>query len=117
MVVISDGIPAVPRNKHLSEFRSEPFLGSENSSEFRSVEQKQKQTLGMPFRTIPRERKHLRTMRSMIQEDKSRRIAKNDRLYDFTVWMIVKNIKWNGTSIVKKCPQFNGTSQGLNKLV
>jgi hypothetical protein len=31
--------------------------------------------------------------------------------------MIVKNNKSNGTTIVKKCPQFNGTSQGLNKLV
>jgi hypothetical protein len=37
---ISDGIPAVPRNRKLSEFRSEPFCGRENNSEFRSVEQK-----------------------------------------------------------------------------
>jgi hypothetical protein len=35
---ISDGIPAVPRKRKLSEFRSEPFLGRENYSEFRSVE-------------------------------------------------------------------------------
>jgi hypothetical protein len=35
-MVISDGIPAVPRNRKLSEFRSEPFRGRENSSEFRS---------------------------------------------------------------------------------
>jgi hypothetical protein len=66
-MVISDGIPAVPRNKNsrnsvpnpsaeekttrnfvpwnknrskLTEFRSEPFSGRENNSEFRSVEQK-----------------------------------------------------------------------------
>ncbi len=31
-----------------SEFRSEPFHGRENNSEFRSVAQKQKQTLGFP---------------------------------------------------------------------
>jgi hypothetical protein len=37
---ISDGIPAVMRNRKLSEFRSEPFLGRENNSEFRSVGQK-----------------------------------------------------------------------------
>jgi hypothetical protein len=60
---ISDGIPAVSRNrklsefrsveqkyKQLSEFRSEPFRGRENDSEFRSVELKKKQTLGMPSR-------------------------------------------------------------------
>jgi hypothetical protein len=37
---ISDGIPAVPQNRKLSEFLSEPFRGRENNSEFRSVEQK-----------------------------------------------------------------------------
>jgi hypothetical protein len=67
------------------EFRSEPFRGRENNSEFRSVEQnrstlsefrsepfrgrennsesvpwnKKKQTLGILFRTIPRKRKQL----------------------------------------------------------
>ncbi len=59
----SDGIPADPRNrklsefrsvekkyKQLSEFRSEPFRGWENDSEVRSVVYKKKQTLGMPFR-------------------------------------------------------------------
>jgi hypothetical protein len=35
-----NGIPAVPRNKKLSKFHSEPFRGRENNSEFRSVEQK-----------------------------------------------------------------------------
>ncbi len=66
-MVISDGIPAVPRNRNsrnsvpnpsveekttrnsvpwiknrsmLAKFRSEPFRGRENNSEFRSVEQK-----------------------------------------------------------------------------
>jgi hypothetical protein len=38
-MVISDGIPAVPRKRKLSEFRSEPFRGRENNFEFRSVEQ------------------------------------------------------------------------------
>jgi hypothetical protein len=55
-----DGIPAVPRNKILSEFGSEPFCGTEKCSEFRTVEQKQKQTLGIPFRTISRKRKQIR---------------------------------------------------------
>jgi hypothetical protein len=36
---ISDGIPAVPRNRKFSEFRSEPFRGRENNLEFRSLEQ------------------------------------------------------------------------------
>jgi hypothetical protein len=39
-MVISDGIPAVPQNRKLSEFHSEPFRGRENNSEFCSVEQK-----------------------------------------------------------------------------
>jgi hypothetical protein len=67
----------------LSEFRSEPFRGREDNSEFRSVEQnsrnslqnasavqkrtrnsvpwhkKNKNTLGIPFRTLPRKRKKL----------------------------------------------------------
>jgi hypothetical protein len=47
-IVISDGIPAVPRNRKFSEFRSEPFNGSENNSEFRSEEQQLKQNLGIP---------------------------------------------------------------------
>jgi hypothetical protein len=34
-MVISDGIPAVPRNRKFSEFRSGPFRGRENNSEFR----------------------------------------------------------------------------------
>ena len=59
------GIPfhSVPLNKNrskLSEFPSEPFSGRENNSEFCSVEQKKKQTLGIPFGTIPRKRKLLR---------------------------------------------------------
>ncbi len=41
----------------LSEFRSEPFRGIENNSEFRSVEQKLKNTHGIPFKTLPRKRK------------------------------------------------------------
>ncbi len=40
-----------------SEFRSEPFRGRENNSEFRSVDQKQKQMLGIPFRTLQQKRK------------------------------------------------------------
>ena len=36
----SGGILAVPRNRKLSEFRSEPFHRRENNSEFRAVEQK-----------------------------------------------------------------------------
>ncbi len=39
-MVILDGIPAVPQNRKLSEFHSEPFRGRENNSEFRSLEQK-----------------------------------------------------------------------------
>jgi len=39
-MVIADGILAVPQNKKLSEFYSEPFRGRENNSEFRSVEKK-----------------------------------------------------------------------------
>jgi hypothetical protein len=52
-MVISDGISVVPRNRKLLEFRSEPFRGRENNSEFRSMKQKYKITLGIPFRTIP----------------------------------------------------------------
>ncbi len=40
-----------------SEFRSESFRERENNTEIRSVEQKMKQTLGIPFRTLPRKRK------------------------------------------------------------
>jgi hypothetical protein len=85
-MAISDGIPAVPRKKNsrnsvpnpsaeekttwnsiplnkniskLSEFPSERFSGREKNSEFRSVEQKKKNTLGIPFRTLPRKRKKL----------------------------------------------------------
>ncbi len=43
----------------ISEFRSEPFRGRGNNSEFRSVEQKGKQTSKILFRTIPRNRTHL----------------------------------------------------------
>jgi hypothetical protein len=57
---ISDGIPAVPWNRKLSEFRSEPFRGRENNSEFSCVEQKKKQTLGIPFRILEWKRKKLR---------------------------------------------------------
>jgi hypothetical protein len=35
-MVSSDGIPAVPRNKKLPEFRSEQFRGREKCSEFRT---------------------------------------------------------------------------------
>jgi hypothetical protein len=38
-------------------FRSEPFHGRENNSEFISVEQKWKQTLGIPFQILQRKRK------------------------------------------------------------
>ncbi len=43
----------------ISEFRSEPFRGRENNSEFRSVEQKQKQTPIILFRTLLRKRTQL----------------------------------------------------------
>jgi hypothetical protein len=78
-MVISDGIlfRILPRkrkqlgipfcgNKNrsiLSEFPSEPFSGRENNSEFRSMEKIKKQTVGIPFRTIPRKRNLLRTER------------------------------------------------------
>jgi hypothetical protein len=39
-LVTSDGIPAVLRNRKFSEFRSEPFRGGENNSEFHPVDQK-----------------------------------------------------------------------------
>jgi hypothetical protein len=82
-MVISDGIPAVPRNRisrnsvpnpsaeektsrnsvprnrnrsKILEFPSEPFRGRKNISEFRSAEQKWKQNLGIPFRTLQRKR-------------------------------------------------------------
>jgi hypothetical protein len=38
----------------LSEPRSKPFRGRETNSEFRSVEQEKKQTLGIPFRSMSR---------------------------------------------------------------
>jgi hypothetical protein len=85
-MAISDGIPAVPRNKNsrnsvpnpsaeekttrnsvplnknrskLSEFPSEHFSAREKNLEFRSVEQKKKNTLGIPIRTLPQKRKKL----------------------------------------------------------
>ncbi len=83
------------------EFRSEPFRGRENNTEFRSVEQKEKQTLGILFRTIPRKRKQFgilfRTIprkrkqlgisfrvekkRGRILEERPRRIAKTELMY------------------------------------
>jgi hypothetical protein len=83
-MVISDGIPAFPRNRKsrnsvpnpsveekttrdsvllnknrskLSEFPSEPFIGRENNSEFQSVEPNKTQTLGIPFQTLQRKKK------------------------------------------------------------
>ncbi len=44
----------------ISEFRSEPFRGRENNSEFRSVEQNWKQTPIILFRTLLRKRTQLR---------------------------------------------------------
>jgi hypothetical protein len=47
---------SLPWNKNRSkllEFRFESYCGRENNSDFRSLEQKQKQTLGILFRTIP----------------------------------------------------------------
>jgi hypothetical protein len=41
------------------EFRSEAFRGRDNNSEFRSVEQKWKEALGIPFRILPKKRKQL----------------------------------------------------------
>ncbi len=60
-MVISDEIPAVPRNRKLSEYRWEPFHGRKYNSEFRSVEQKWKQTLRIPFRTLPQKSEQLGT--------------------------------------------------------
>ncbi len=51
----------VPWNKNrrkLSEFRSKPFRGRETNSEFRSVEQKKKQTLGILFRSMSQTKTH-----------------------------------------------------------
>jgi hypothetical protein len=45
--------------KKISEFRSELFRGRENNSEFRSVEQKKKQTPIIMFRTLLRKRTQL----------------------------------------------------------
>ncbi len=53
---------SVPWNKirsKCSEFRSETFRRRENNSEFRSVEQKYKQTPGILFRTIPQKRQQI----------------------------------------------------------
>jgi hypothetical protein len=58
-LVCSGGIPAVPQNRKLSEFHSEPFCREEKCSEFCAMEQKYKQTLIILFWTIPRERKLL----------------------------------------------------------
>jgi hypothetical protein len=58
-LVYSGGIPAVPRNVKLSEFRSEPFRGREKCSEFSTVEQKLKQNSWNIVPTIPRKRKQL----------------------------------------------------------
>ncbi len=58
-MVISDGIPAVPQNRKFSEFRSEPFSGRENNSEFRSLDKILKQTLGIHFRTFQQNGKQL----------------------------------------------------------
>jgi hypothetical protein len=58
-MVISNGIPAVPRNRKLSEFRFKPFRGRENNSEFCSLKRKIRQTLGMLVRAITRKRKQL----------------------------------------------------------
>ncbi len=38
-LVCSGGIPAVPRNRKFSEFRSEPFRRGEKCSEFFTMEQ------------------------------------------------------------------------------
>jgi hypothetical protein len=58
-MVISDGIPTVPRKRKFTEFRSEPFRRRENNSEFRSMDQKKKLTLGIPFPTHQWKRKQL----------------------------------------------------------
>jgi hypothetical protein len=48
-LVCSGGIPAVPWNRKLSEFCSEPVRRGEKYSEFCTVEQKYKQTHGIPI--------------------------------------------------------------------
>jgi hypothetical protein len=58
-MVISDRIPTVLRKRKFTEFRSEPFRGRENNSEFRSMDQKKKQTLGIPFPIHQWKRKQL----------------------------------------------------------
>jgi hypothetical protein len=53
---ISNGIPAVPRNRKLSEFRSEPFRERENNSEFCSVEQQKKELLELCYESSAEEK-------------------------------------------------------------
>jgi hypothetical protein len=50
--VCSDGIPAMSRNKKLSEFNSKPFLVREKHSEFCFLEQNYEQTFAILLRTI-----------------------------------------------------------------
>ncbi len=65
-----NSVPLEKNRSKLSEFPSEHFSRRENNPEFRSVEQIWKQTLGIPFRTIPRKRNLLRTKRGAVQNYK-----------------------------------------------
>jgi hypothetical protein len=57
-MLISDGIPAVPRNRNLRN--SVPNPSAEEKTTRNSVPwKKKKHTLGIPFRTLPRKRKQL----------------------------------------------------------
>jgi hypothetical protein len=97
-MVISDGIPVVPRNRksrnsipnpsaeekttqnsvpwyqnrcQFSEFRYEPFRGREYNSVFLSVQQKIYVNIGtlvLPFRTIPWKRNQLILLDPLLQE-------------------------------------------------
>jgi hypothetical protein len=58
-MAISDGIPAVPRNRKLSEFCSKSFRGRENSSEFCSVDTKIEASSHNSVGTLLQKRKQL----------------------------------------------------------
>jgi hypothetical protein len=53
-MVIFNRILAVLQNRKLSEFCSQPFRGKENNSEFRSVEQKERQIDANSHNSLPK---------------------------------------------------------------
>ncbi len=77
----------------LSEFRSEPFRGRENSSEFRSLEQKYKHTLRITFQTLQRKRKQLWIpFRGTKLEASSRNFLRNSSAAEKTTR---NSVTWN----------------------